>query len=359
MREGPSAEQLANAVRWEPMVSSWLGGRVLADRIPITRGRATGTTLQKVQTGLRITVPAMSIENGRIRRWRPDAPDHPLAKYGQVLDVSLNVEGVLVRIGRYKLHNWQENSDGSIDVWGRGMLHDVAEDRLQGATGPRDDGTLRSEFARLTPSYMTAQFAPSLVNRACPKAMEWPKERLDALYGIADAWPARLREDAWGGIRVLPPLPDAPIPQITLHDGRGGTLIEAPLSDTREGSPNVFVVTSSASGVEAQATVSIDNGPMSAAGEYHPVPDEWSSPLLRNEAECFAAAVTRRAESMRRTKIRSASFAPDPRVELDDALELIIDYETDDQVTAWGYVVGYDLPLTPRDGEMQADVAVF
>ncbi|MEA1264153.1 hypothetical protein MicroSTF_14010 [Microbacterium sp. STF-2] len=359
MREGASAEQLAKAVRWEPMVSSWLGGQVLADHIPIIRGRATGTTRQKVQSELRITVPPTSVENGRLRRWRPDAPEHALAKNGQVLDVSLNVEGTLIRIGRYKVHDWKENGDGSIDVWGKGMLHDIDEDRLQAATGPRDDGTLRSEFARLTPSYMSAQFDPTLVDRECPKAMEWPKERLDALYEIADAWPARLREDAWGGIRILPPLPDAPIPLISLHDGPDGTLIAAPLSDTREGAPNVFVVTSSADGVEAQAIVSIDNGPMSAAGEYHPVPEFFSSPLLRDEADCLAAALTHRAESLRRTKIRSATLAPDPRIELDDPIELIIGYETDEQVTAWGYVVGFDLPLTPRDGEMQADVAVF
>lgn len=359
MREGVTAEQLEGAVRWEPMISAWLGGKVVADHVPITRGRATATTQQKVQTALRITVPAQSVGNGRIRRWRPDAPEDALAKNGQILDVSLNVDGALIRIGRYKIHDWKENSDGSIDVQGRGLLHDVDEDRLQSATGPRDDGTLRSEFARLTPPYMTAQFDSGLVDRDCPKAMEWQRERLDALYEIADAWPARLREDAWGGIRLLPPLPDAPVPRISLHDGPRGTLVEAPLSDTRDGAPNVFVVTSSADGVEAEAVVSIDNGPMSASGEYRPVPEFWSSPLLRDEQDCLASAITKRGESMRRTRIRSAVFAPDPRLELDDPIELIIGYKTPEQVTAWGYVVGVDLPLTPRDGEMRADVAIF
>jgi len=359
MRIGPSAKQLASAVRWEPMVSSWLGGVVLADHIPITSGRVTSTTRQKVQTEIKITVPASSVENGRIRRWRPDSPEHPLARYGQILDVSLNVEGVLVRIGRFKIIDWKDGAKGAIEVVGKGMLHDVAEDKLQVATGPRDDGTLRSEFARLTPSYMTAQFDPTLVDRECPKAMEWPRERIDALYEIADAWPARLREDSWGNIQIRPPLPDTLTPVVSLHDGPEGTLIDAPISDTREGSFNVFIAASSADGVEAQASVSIDNGPMSANGEYHPVPDFFASPLLKDEAQCLAAAQTKRAESARRALVRRATIAPDPRIELDDPIEVILDYDTPGQVTDWGYVVGTDVPLTPGDGVMQVDVAIF
>jgi len=46
-------------------------------------------------------------------------------------------------------------------------------------------------------------------------------------------------------------------------------------------------------------------------------------------------------------------LVPDPRIDLDDPVELWRDGARD-----WGYVVGYDLPLTVADGEMRLDVGV-
>lgn len=359
MRAGPPSSVLAAAASWHPMVSSWLGGSVLADDIPVLSGKVTWTVDQKVQANLKLTVAASSVEDGRMRRWRPQGARDPLARFGQILDVSLIVEGVLVRLGRFQITDWKDSSDGRIEVSGAGMLQAVADDRLVEATGPRDEGTLRSEFARLTPEYMSAQFAPTLMDRACPKAMEWDEDRLAALYEIADAWPARLREDSWGGILVLPPLADIPAPVLTLEDGAGGTLIGAPTSDTREGSYNVFVARSSADGIDAQAVVSVSGGPMDPSGDYLPVPKFFSSPLLLDEAQCRAAATTMRDNSVRRSRIRQVELVPDPRVELDDAVELLIDKGTPLEVREWGYVVGVEMPLTVADGAMRIDVAAF
>ncbi|WP_217183366.1 hypothetical protein [Streptomyces sp. AC495_CC817] len=359
MREGPSASVLAAAASWRPMVSSWLGSTVLADDLPVLRGRITWSINQQVQADLRLTVAASSVDDGRTRYWRPTGPTDPLARFGQVLDVSLLVEGVITRLGRFQIEDWADGADGQIEVTAAGMLQAVADDRLTQATGPRDDGTLRSEFTRLTPGYISVQFDPSLVNRPCPKAMEWDEDRLKGLYEIADAWPARLREDSYGGIVVLPPLPTVPDPVVTLSDGAGGTVTRAPTSDSRAGAYNLFVARSSANGVDAFAVVPVEDGPMNPAGEYHPVPKSFSSPLLENTDQCRAAATTMRNNSVRQSRIRRVQMAPDPRIELDDAVQLFVDKGKPRSSREWGYVVGVELPLTVADGEMRVDLAVF
>lgn len=358
MRAGVREGALQTAASWGAMVSSWLGGSVLADSVPITAGRVSWSVSNRVTSSVKLTVPRTSVEAGRTRNWRPSGPRDPLARYGQTLDVSLVVDGVLVRLGRFAITDWSDNEDGSIAVTGQGQLRFVADDRLTSPTAPRDGGTLRSEFVRLTPGYMSAQFASSLVDRECPKAMEWDEDRLAALYEIADAWPARLREDSWGGVVVLPPLPEVPAPVVTLSDGEDGTVVSATTADTRDGAYNVFVVRSSKDGVDAQAIAEVTNGPMNASGDYRPVPRFFSSPLFENEQQCLTAAQTMRAESVRQSRVRRVTMAPDPRLELDDAVEIVVDKGASDESREWGYVVGVDLPLAVSDGPGRLDVAI-
>lgn len=358
MRSGVREGALQSAVSWGAMVSSWLGGTVVADSVPVLSGRVSWSVKNRVTSTLRMKVPRTSVEDGRTRDWRPSNPRDPLARYGQTLDVSLVVDGVLIRLGRFLITDWSDNDDGSIDVTGAGQLRFAADDRLTEATAPRDDGTLKSEFVRLTPGYMSAQFAPSLVDRACPKTMEWDEDRLAALYEIADAWPARLREDSWGGITVLPPLPEVPVPVVTLSDGENGTVVSASTSDTRDGAYNVFVVRSSKDGVDAQAIAEVTDGPMNASGDYRPVPKFFSSPLFENAAQCLASAQTMRAESVRQSRVRQVTMAPDPRLELDDAVRLVVEKDSPTESDEWGYVVGVDLPLTVNDGPGRVDVAI-
>lgn len=358
MRAGPSAERLATAASWRPMVSSWLDSTVLADEVPVLGGRVTWTTTQQVQAGITLKVPRSTVVAGRTKYWKPTDPGDPLARYGQTLDVSILSDSILTRFGRFQIQDWGD-SDGALEIVGAGRLQRVLDDRLTSATGPRDGGTLRSEFLRLLPDRMTASFDPSLADRECPKAMEWPESRIDALYELADAWPARLREDAWGQLVLLPPLPAVPTPILTFTDGEGGTMIDAPTKDSREGANNVFVARSSADGVEAQAIAEVVSGPMSASGPYGRVPTFWASPLLQNEAQCLAAAQTRMVSSLRQSRIRKVTAAPDPRVELDDPVALVTDKDTPDETTEWGVVIGIEMPLTVNDGPMVLDVGVI
>lgn len=357
MRSGPSAKILASASSWGCRVSSWLGARLLADDIPAT-GRVASVAAQEVPERVQLRVPRFSVQGERTVDWKPSAPDSPLARYGQQLVVTIVADGQETRIGRYQITDWAEEDD-HISVEASGLLQFAADDRLLKRLSPRDGGTLRSEFDRLLPNYLTAVFDVGLLDRPCPKGMEWEEDRLDALYSISDAWPARVRTDPWGQIQVLPPLPDSGTPVVSLTDGEDGTLISAYQSDTRQGAYNMVVARSSADGVNVSATASVRSGPMSVSGEYRPVPRFFSSPVLLTANQCQRAAEAMLASSLRTAAVRRVRMAPDPRIDLDDCVELISDKGLPTQTREWGFVVGYDLPLSVTDGDARLDVAIF
>lgn len=339
-------------------MSSWLGGTLLEEAIPVVRGRVFAKAGQRVPEGLQFSVPRFTVENGRTVDWKPTTTDSPLARFGQVLDCTLQVADVEARIGRYLITDWREWA-GQIEVTATGLLQTAADDRLTAPMAPRDEGTLQSEFLRLLPPYMTAVFDPALVDRAVPKSMEWKEDRIAALYEIAEAWPARIRTNPWGQVVVLPPLPESSAPVVSLSDGEGGTVVSAPPSDTRQGAYNMVVARSSADGVDAQAIASVLSGPMAPTGDYRPVPMFFSSPLLPTEEACLAAAQTMLANAVRPSRTLQVEMAPDPRLDLDDAVEVITDRGTPTEQREWGYVIGYELPLTVGSGSGRVDVAIF
>jgi hypothetical protein len=357
MRVGPSSTVLASASSWGCRVVSWLGAVVLADDIPAT-GRATVNTQQQVPEHLELTVPRFSVVNNRTVDWLPADPRSPLARFGQQLDVTVIADGVETRIGRYLITDWEDAGD-TVRVTGEGVLQSAVEDRLTTPTAPRDDGTLKSEFLRLLPPYMTARFDDALVDRPVPRAMEWDEDRLAALFEIADAWPARVRTDPWGQVLVLPPLPSDAVPVVSITDGEGGTLVGAPISDTRASAYNMVVARSSQDGVSAQAVARVLSGPMKPDGDYRPVPKFYSSPLLDDEAQCLSAAQKLLADAVRPSRVLRVEMAPDPRVQEDDPVEIITGKGTRREERFWGFVIGNDLPLTPSDGAQRLDVAIF
>lgn len=324
MREGASAAVLATSASWNARVTSSLDGVLLSDDIPIIGGRVAATTSQQVPDVLSMRVPRTSVVDGRTVDWLPRTPQSPLARYGQVLDVTIVADGVDTRIGRFLIVDWSFD-ETEITVQGAGTLSWAVEDRLPVAWSPRDGATLRSEFDRLLPPQMSAQFDAALVDRAVPRSMEWSEERLDDLYEIADAWPARIRMDQWGQVLVKPPLPPLSEPVLTFRDGEGGTVVSVPRSETRARSYNHVVARSSADGVDAWAEAIQTSGPM-AVDTYGRVTKFFSSPLLDSKEACGAAARTILADAIRPTRVIQVEAAPDPRVELDDPVEIIRGY---------------------------------
>lgn len=352
MRAGPDAATLAAAASWGSKVSSWLGGRLLADRVPLLSGRWTTSVTSNVPDKIKFDCARYVVQDGRTVDLLPLQADAALARYGQQLSVTLEVAGVDTRIGRFQIDDWDWDED-TISVTAFGLLKIASDSRLLQPTAPRTGGTLKSEFLRLLPNGMSAEFHPALVDRPVPATMTWDEDRLGALYDIADAWPAVLRMDEWGQVRVLPPPTPVSAPVAALKDGVGGTVVRVPRKDTRQGAANIMVVRSSADGVNAWAQAQVTSGPMAVA-TYNPVPVFYSSPLLRTQAECLAVAQARLPQIQRASSVLAVEMAPDPRLELDDLVAVIRGDQRD-----WGLIVGLDVPLTASDGAMRVDVGVL
>lgn len=362
MRPGPPDEVLAGAPRYGCRVSSWLGGLLLAAQIPVLGGHVTAKTDQDVPEKLTFTVAryAAPADGADVVDWRPGRdPRAPLARYGQQLDVTIIVGDVATaqtwetRLGRYQISDWDDDDHGTITVTAEGMLARPRDDKLLTVSSPT--GTFQDEVRRLLPAGMGVSFDPALVDRACPTSMSWSEDRLAALKEIAAAWPALLRTDAWGQVRYTAPLPVIPAPVVTLRDGVGGTLVSAPRADTRKDAYNVVVASSSASDrADVYGVAEVTSGPMSVNGPYGRVVKRWSSPLLDSASTAAAAARTMLDNSTLPAQSVPVVIAPDPRIDLDDPVTV----RRGADAALWGWVTGYDIPLTAGDGAMRIDVGV-
>lgn len=351
------ADLLPGALTWEPRIESYLGGVWLAS-VPVASGSVTWSTGRDVQGSLDLTVPR--VVSGF--DWRPGADvRHPLGRFGQTLHVSVRVSSLVsglawnLRLGTF-LVTGSEPDAGDVRVTGASMFQRVVDNRLTTPTPTRAGGTLYSELRRILPASIPLSMDAALTDRACP-SMSWGESRVDAVYEIADAWPARLRETATGGARILAPLPDVPIAPVPLTDGERGTVVSAYESDSRDGVFNRVVARGQESDDRGmptvQAVAEVTSGPLSTRGPYGAVTMFHSSPLYTSKAQALSGARKRLADVTRRARTVPVTLAPDPRWELDDAVAV----EAGGQ-SWWGYVSGLTFPLTVDDGDQRMDVEV-
>lgn len=371
MREGPPDEVLTGAFRWRPVVAAWKGTVLLSEAVPVVSGRLSADVTQHVPERLTFTVPewAPDPDHPDGMSWVPDREDHPLAEFGQYIDVDIHIWSAvtagsdideptsITRLGRYKIQSWDHDDLAhTVQVECVGLLQVPADARFRTPQVPRPTGTLVSEFRRLMVAGIPVDVDAGLTDRAIPKSFVWDEDRLGALYDIADAWPARLRVDQFGVVNLLPTVPDIPVPVLSFTDGQLGTLISAPRSGTRDSIANVVVARSTVTDDPAkpplQAVAEVMDGPLRPS-VYGEVTFFWSSPLATTQAQLQASANTILVRKSRPALVRRVRCVPDPRVELDDPVSLTGDGSTDT-----GYVVAYSLPLTVGDGEMTIDVGV-
>lgn len=377
MRDGPDLGVLAGAFRWSPIVSAWKGTTLLAARVPVASGRLSANASQEVPERLTFTVPDRAPETGGgpHRSWVPEDPDHPLGQYGQWVQVDIRVRSSvrpvewITRLGRFQIQDWDHDDIArEVRVECVGMLQRPLDARFRVPESPRVDGTFASEFRRLMVPGVPVEIDPALSDRPVPQSFQWQEDRLSALYEIADAWPARLRMDDAGTVRVLPPLPDQPDPVLILTEGERGTVIGAPRRASRDGVYNVVVARSSRtddpSSAPLQAVRVVQYGPL-APERYGEVVKFWSSPLASTVEQLDASAATMLANSVRPAIRQRVTTVPDPRIELDDAVQLVRGVtakttvrRTENATVTRGWVVGYDLPLTVEDGPMTITVGV-
>lgn len=361
------SQVLADAYTYSARVDSWLGSRWLGT-IPVGLGSVSWTTGQQVQGSVSVTVPRVGapVEGQDQVDYTPRGPESIIESCGQVLHVSVEVRSVVTgksfteRLGRFLITSW-DVAGKSITVQGKSILHRIEEDRLTSPTTPRAGGTLFSEARRLAGG-IAGVLAPGMRDRACP-SMSWGESRIDALFEIADAWPARLREGRDGVIRYLPIQPAvSSAPSRVLTDGEGGTVVGVKSSGTRSKVYNRVVARGQQqndAGIPTfQAVADQTSGPYAVSGPYGVVTKFFSSPLITSADGARASARTMLASSVQRATSIPVTMAPDPTIELDEPVAIIFHDVDGTQVEErWGRVSSLDIPMS-SSGTMQVDVEV-
>ena len=362
------SEALSSAFSWEARVDSWLGQTWLG-RVPVKAGSVTWTTSQQVQGTLSLTVPrigAVSQDEGA-RDWTPLAPDSPLAAMGQVLHVQVTVASLVstdrwdIPLGRFLITQWEVGAT-DIRITGKSLFQHLEDDRLTSPTVPYSGGTLASELRRLVGGHMGVIVSDALTNRPCP-SMSWGESRIDAIYEIADAWPARLREGPDGVLYVLPPVPAiTERPETTLTDGEAGTVIGVTRQGSRAGIFNRIVARGQeqddAGQPRFQAIIDQTTGPLRTSGPYGIVTKFFSSPLITSKQAALNSATTMLATSVRQKTTVPVTHTPNPTLTLDTPVELITaNIDGAATITQWGIVTSTEIPLV-YSGTSRSDVEV-
>lgn len=362
------ADALSSAFSWEARVDSWLGQTWLG-RVPVKAGSVTWTTSQQVQGTLSLTVPRIGAagQDEDSRDWTPLAPDSPLAAMGQVLHVQVTVASLVsadrwdIPLGRFLITQWEVGAT-DIRITGKSLFQHLEDDRLTSPTAPYSGGTLASELRRLVGGHMGVIVSDALTNRPCP-SMSWGESRIDAVYEIADAWPARLREGPDGVLYVLPPIPTiTERPETILTDGEAGTVIGVTRQGSRAGIFNRIVARGQeqddAGQPRFQAIVDQTTGPLRTSGPYGVITKFFSSPLITSKAAAFDSAVTMLATSVRQKTTVPVTHAPNPTLTLDTPVEVITaNIDGAAKINQWGIVTSTEIPLI-YSGTSRSDVEV-
>lgn len=343
---------------WEPVVSAWLGSRWLGD-VPVVAGKVTWSARREVQGSIELTVPRWAAERAGedARDWLPDGdPLHPLERLGQTLTVAIRVSVPgsepsanrtwLRPAGRFLIAAWEDQGD-TVSVRGTSAAGQaIVDDRFTSPTPTMPGGSFASEMRRLIPPTVGAEIT-GLADRGVP-SMSWPESRMDAVQELAKTWPARLREDGTGILRVLPARPSWS-PDLVLTDGEGGTVVEALSSASRDGIYNVIV----ARGQDAdnagipnfQAISEQLSGPYSTA-TYGRVVRFFSSPLITSQAAADSSATTMLANELLPALALPVTCASDPRIDMDVPVLIRTSQPDGSTVDRPGWVAGYTMPLT-------------
>lgn len=338
---------LTRSYRIHLAVESWLGDELLADAVPVDNAREETDRSLTVPERLTLTVPRLY----RGESWSPTDVTHPLAAQGQRLRVQLGIElagGMVEWFQRgWFLVNETTTDGDSVTVEAVGLLALIEEARLVSPFQP--SGTLVETLRSLVEPALTVQIDPALTDRSVPSNINWDDDRLGAVLGLLDAWPADGYVHPDGYYAIGPATPST-TPVLDLTDGEGGTVIEASGSSTREGAASVVVARGTApDGGQVQGLAYDYTSAHRITGAFNPlpVPYYYESPLLTTVDQCVAAAGTILARRARETALEfTVSMVPNPALQVGDVVTLTAAGYTDLACT----VEALSLPYT-ADGE--------
>jgi hypothetical protein len=309
---------------------SWLGDQLLASDIPITDG------FERVDRNLGVpeygTLVVPQIADGF--NWTPIDDEHPLAANGQRLFIEVGVDigfGVIEWIPRgwFPIYK-SEVANDAVQVTFKGMLQWILEARLVSPFAPT--GNFTQAFRSLLEPAINVTFDPTLVDRSVVASTgNFDDSRLDAMYHLLKAWPARARMTEDGDLYIYKPVTADSV--LSLTNGVGGTVIYATGSSTREDAYNVVVARgTNASGTPVQGVAYDLEGPKRYGSDFNPlpVPFYFDSTFLHSDAIATAVAVAMLADIKRQTaKSYEVSMLPHPALQVGDVVSLTTDDYTD------------------------------
>lgn len=320
-------------------LQSWRGGVPLAEDIPAFGILEEDDATLRVPERLTFQVP---VEDRGVS-WVPTTYDHPLSWHGQriVAQVGVSVgNGAIEWMDRGTfLINSAETDSGAVSLECLGLLQLLDEAELKTEYQPKASATLSTVLRAMIEPGITVDLDDAPSDRTIPTGITWSDNRLDNVYNVIDAWPARMQINEAGSLEVLDPLEDPDISDVvfTFTDGAGGTVVEFNASGSREGAFNGVVAkgqypdtAGAKAGQEIVATVydTDASSPFRYGGEFSPylVPYGYASPLLTTLAQVQSAANTR-MRTLRRQASRAVRITavPHPALKCNDAVAVTSD----------------------------------
>lgn len=344
---------LTGSYTYRVAVESWLSSELLADDIPVDSAREETDRSLNVPERLTLQIPRVA----RGFSWSPVTDRHPLAANGQRLRVQLGID---IGNGRTEWfqRGWfvikEAEPDGDVvNVEAVGLLWLVDEARLVSPYQPT--GTLVSTLRGLVEPALTVVVDAGLTDRAVPAGINYDEDRLGAVTELLDAWGA----DAWvteEGYLYVAPMAPSLTPVLSLTSGRGGTIIEATGSSTRDNAWNVVVARGTAAdGAQVQGVAYDTTGPKGIGRGFNPlpVPYYYESPLLTTVAQASTAARTVMARLKRSTsKEFKVEMVPHPGLQAGDTVSIT----TDDYTNLLCAVEALTLPYVADGGSQSLTV---
>lgn len=330
-------------------VESWYDDELLADDIPVSSGREDVDRDSSVPERVTLTVPVFD----RGVNYTPTSITSPLAANGQLLRVTVGV-GVGFGQVEWLTRGWyviteSEKRDDAIEVEAAGLLYKIQEARLVNPLQP--SGTFKSTLRNLIEPAITIDFDDALTDRAVPSTVNYDDDRLGAVEATLAAWPATADMTNDGYLYVTT-ADDSTTVALELTDGRGGTVIRASGSSTRDGVYNAVVAQGTASDGGLIRGVAYDQtGPKRSGGPFNefPVPLYFDSPLITTQAQANSAATSRLKTLKRTTSINyDVEMVPHPALQTGD--RVLLTSAVNGLDAAPGIIEALSLPLLAGGG---------
>jgi hypothetical protein len=353
-------------------LQSWLAGECIAEDIPAEGPVETQDNSLRVPERLSFRVPLES--DGA--SWVPTSFSSPLGTYGQMIRAQVGVsvgsgEIEWIDRGTYLL-NSTDTEGSSIVVEGLGIMQMLNEAELATEFQPTAGATLGETLRQLIEPGIIVNLDDAPADRTVPtSAVTWSDNRLECIYTILDAWPARMYASNEGFLVVTEVLddPEEADVEFAFSDGSDGTVVDFVSNITREGAFNLVVV----EGVydDDHATLAgmpivhswydvYAESPYSLFGNFSPyfVPFKYQSPLLNDGVSVLLAAEKKMIELRRKaSRTVKVKCVPHPALQLGDAVSVT---STRLGLSAeLGRIDAFDLPYSAEGGAMELTVRLL